>query len=242
MSAPGWQIVARASILGRGPGRRAARWRLHLACGCTEERAPRYRSRPGGQSRALPAPARVRHACPAGPDVGVHRAAEELTARLGFAVNAYGVAELIDRGIITAGRVWKGWQLYDGASLRDVTAAQAAAAQAAAWYTRAELDRESAARYLGIRQSDFELLLEWGIVIPDRLKAGEWGTVRLFHRASLDAAVAARPDIDWAAVRATRKGQRTRLAEVIKTEKVLRALGAPPPPKVRRPRTADAIR
>lgn len=167
-----------------------------------------------------------------GDTFGATRCAGLLQARLGVAVTIVMVEELAARGHLRLAGVYKGWQLYEVDDLDLVTGGQVAAAGAACW-AAVLLNRRQAAKHLGIRQADFELLVKAGLVVPDRRKRGEWqGWVLLFRRSSLDE-FAARPDIDWAAVRATPRGGRSPLADLAEPGLVFQALGGPPPPLVR---------
>lgn len=168
-----------------------------------------------------------------GSDLGAWRTARALSRRLGMRVHAETVEELAARGLIQPAAVFKGCQLYCQACADTmVTPADAEAAQAAVLAAKPELNRMEAAAWLGIRQSDFDLLVDAGLIIPDRLRAWKWGDVRLFTRPSLDE-FAARPDVDLDAARATPRGRRTPLYALAEPYLVLRALGGPPPPRVR---------
>jgi hypothetical protein len=154
-----------------------------------------------------------------------------LAGRLGIPVTPRGIEELAGRGLLPVAGEFKGWTLYCTETLATLTAADAAAAEAAV-AERTPLNRIEAARRLRIRQADFDLLVKAGLIIPDEGHWGKWGWIRLYLPATLDA-FAARPDIDWAAVRATPRGRRSPLHVLAEPELILQALGGPPPPKVR---------
>jgi hypothetical protein len=158
--------------------------------------------------------------------LGAWRCAEELSARLGVPVSRDAVAELACRGGIGYAGTFKGCQLYDVGSLAAVTADEVTAAEKSVSEGRL-LNRVQAARYLGIRQADFDLMVRCGLIMPDDRKRGEWqGWVRLFSRATLDR-FAGRADVDLEAVRATPRGRKSPLHELAAGELVLLALGGP---------------
>jgi hypothetical protein len=137
------------------------------------------------------------------PDLGAWRAAEILSARLGVIVTADGVAELARRGLLTVAGWYKGWPLYDGRVL-EAFADDAAAVEA------------SRAGQLRIRRSDFDHLTRAGLLTPAEYGRGLYDrrdrcSVPLYRTGDLDD-LAARPGIDWAAVRATPPGRRSPLA------------------------------
>ena len=98
-----------------------------------------------------------------------------------------------------------------------------------------------AAGYLRIRRSDLNHLTRSGVLTPVKYGHGPWDrrnetSVPLYRTGDLDQ-LTARPDIDWAAVRATRPGRRSPLAAIEpKPKTVLAALAAPPAAAGRRPR------
>ena len=163
--------------------------------------------------------------------LGAWRSAHDLAARLGIPVTPRGIEELSARGMLPADGAYKGWTLYSTEALARITAEDVTAAQAAV-ADRDPLSRHEAARRLRIRQSDFDLLVKAGLIIPDDGYWGKWGWVRLFLPATLDA-FAARTDIDWAAVRATPNGRKSPLHVLCEPELVLLALCGPPPPRVK---------
>jgi hypothetical protein len=164
-------------------------------------------------------------------DLGAWRTATELTTRLGVQVTGETVVQLAADGVIGYGGVFKGWQLYTRADLPAVTTEQVAAAARHIHDTKLLNGREAAAR-LGVRQADFKLLVRAGLIVPEALRSGKWGFVKLFAPADL-AAFAARDDIDWAKVRATPPGRRSALYDLCLPELALQALGGPPPPRVK---------
>lgn len=146
------------------------------------------------------------------PDLGAVRAAELLTERLGVEVTGDGVAELARRGLLPVTGDYKGWPLYDGRALEAF--ADPGAAVEATRAGRLRTAKESAA-YLRIRRSDFGHLVRAGL-----LKPTDWGhgpfdrrdrfSVPLYRTGDLDG-LAARPGIDWDAVRAVPAGHRSPL-------------------------------
>jgi hypothetical protein len=156
--------------------------------------------------------------------LGAWRCAQELTGRLGVPVSPAAVEELAARGLLGYGGTFKGCQLYDVEGLAAVGSADAVAAEEAVSAGRL-LNRVQAARYLRVRQADFDLLVKTGLIVPDDRRRGEWqGWVRLFSRATLDA-FGGRGDIDWAAVRSTPRGRRSPLYDLAEGELVMLALG-----------------
>jgi hypothetical protein len=140
--------------------------------------------------------------------LGAWRCAQELSARLEVPVSKAAVEELAVRGLLGYAGTFKGCQLYDVEGLAAVAVEAVVAAEEAVSAGRL-MNRVQAARYLGVRQSDFDLLVRTALIVPDDRKRGEWqGWVRLFSRAKLDA-FAGRPDIDWVAVRSTPRGRRS---------------------------------
>ena len=142
------------------------------------------------------------------PDIGVYRAAGELTRRLGFTVSADAVIELARQGLLPTAGEYKGHTLYDGRAIEafEDTAAAASAAVDGHMLTDAE-----AADFLQLRDSDFRHLVRSGLARPvhwrDRLRPSvPW------RSCDLAAIETDHPEIDWAAVRATPKGKRSALA------------------------------
>jgi hypothetical protein len=132
--------------------------------------------------------------------LGAWRCAQSLARRLGTHVSPAAVEELAVRGLLGYAGTFKGCQLYDEEGLAAVAVSDAVAAEEAVAAVRL-LNRVQAAKYLGIRQSDFDVLVRAGLIVPDDRHRGKWqGWVRLFSRATLDA-FAARPDVDLGAVR-----------------------------------------
>jgi hypothetical protein len=147
------------------------------------------------------------------PDVGVFRAAEELTKRLGITVTEDGVAELGRQGLIPPVGCFEKWTLYDGRAIEAFTNAGAAADACRSGYLQTADD---SAGYLQIRRSDFDHLVRAGLLEPTDWCQGPYDrrntfSVPLYRMGDLDE-VARRDDIDWDAVRSARKGQRSPLA------------------------------
>lgn len=105
--------------------------------------------------------------------LGAWRCAEELSARLGVPVSRAAVEELAARGLLGFAGTFKGCQLYDVEGLAAVTAEAAVAAEAEAARGRL-MNRVQAARYLRIRQADFDLMVRAALIVPDDRKRGEW--------------------------------------------------------------------
>lgn len=147
------------------------------------------------------------------PDLGAVRAAEVLSAQLGAVVTPDGVAELGRRGLIGDAGSYKGWPLYDGRDLETFT--DVAAAVEATWAGQLRTASQ-AAGYLRIRRCDLAHLIRGGLLTPSMWCRGPFdrrrqASVPLYRTGDLDA-LAARPDIDWRAVRATRPGRRSPLS------------------------------
>jgi hypothetical protein len=155
----------------------------------------------------------IRAAAGSVPDLGAVRAAEVLSVRLGAVVTGNGVEELARRGLIPIAGHYKSHPLYDGQALEAF--ADVAAAIEATWAGHLRTADESAA-YLRIRRSDLDHLVRAGL-----LASASWGhgpfdrrgtfSVPLYRTGDLDD-LAARPDINWAAVRVVRAGRRSLLA------------------------------
>lgn len=144
------------------------------------------------------------------PDLGAYRAAEYLSDKLGCRISAAGVTELARRGQIRTAGEFKGHIVYDGHSLEAFH--DTAAAEQATGAGR-ELNGDEAADVLRIRRTDFDHLARAGLVKPVRTYRTRFGsTVALYRAGDLADLEADRPDIDWSAVRATPKGQRSALA------------------------------
>jgi hypothetical protein len=156
------------------------------------------------------------------PDLGAWRASDVLAERCGIPVTAAGVEELAARGLIRAGKKYRGCQLYSGEDLAAVDPAAVADAQARRDRTAAE-----AAAYMAIREADFRLLAKVRLIRPARHVDGQWARFPLYACAALDEFLA-RPDIDWTAVRATPRGRRSPLYRLCEPELVLMALGWTP--------------
>jgi hypothetical protein len=155
----------------------------------------------------------IRAAAGSVPDLGAVRAAEVLSVRLGTVVTGNGVEELARRGLIPVTGHYKSYPLYDGQGLEAF--ADTAAAIEATWAGYLRTADQSAA-YLRIRRSDLDHLVRAGLLAPASWGHGPFdrrGTfsVPLYRTGDLDD-LAARPDINWAAVRAIRAGRRSLLA------------------------------
>jgi hypothetical protein len=191
-------------------------WQLDRACAAGLIPAPDARRSRWSAAIAAEAAARIgeiRAAAGSVPDLGAVRAAEVLSARLGAVVTADGVEELARRGLIPVAGHYKNHALYDGRALE--TFADAAAAAAATPAGQARTADQSAA-YLRIRRSDLDHLTRARLLQPARYGYGPFDrrnrpTVPLYRTGDLDD-LAARPDIDWDAVRCTPAGRRSPLA------------------------------
>jgi hypothetical protein len=191
-----WQFArARAAGLIPGPDRPRGRW--------SDQAAAEARSRIGD---IVAGAGQI-------PDLGAWRAAEILSARLGVIVTADGVAELARRGLLASAGWYKDWPLYDGRAIEAFADPDAAEEASRAGQLRTADD---AARHLGIRRADFGHLTRAGLLAPADWGRGPWDrrdqcSVPLYRTGDLDD-LAARPGIDWAAVRATGRGRRSPLA------------------------------
>lgn len=141
------------------------------------------------------------------PDIGVYRAAGELTRRLGITVSADAVVELARQGLLPTAGEYKGHTLYDG---RAIEAFEDTAAAAAAAVDGHMLTDTEAAEFLQVRESDFRHLVRAGLARPVPWReclrsSAPWRT------GDLAAIETDHPEIDWAAVRATPKGKRSAL-------------------------------
>ena len=184
---------------------------------------------------ALARAAQIREAAGSVPDLGAVRAAGVLSGRLGVAVTADGVEELARRGLLPVAGCYKGWPLYDGRVLEVFTDAAAAAEATRAGQLRTAAQ---AAVYLRIRLSDLNHLTRAGMLTPAKWGRGpldrrDTVSVPLYRTGDLDR-LAARPGIDWAAVRATPPGRQSPLARLAEAETVLAVLAARPGPEVGR--------
>jgi adenosylmethionine-8-amino-7-oxononanoate aminotransferase len=132
-------------------------------------------------------------------------------------VSADAVRELGALGVLTVADTYKGEPVFCGLSVE--TFAQSADRELLA---RAERDGKTmtadrAAAYMKIRRADFDHLRRAGLVAASRwtrsgYRSRSYGAdCALFRRGDLDALLD-RPEYDWAAVRATPKGQRSPLA------------------------------
>ncbi|GAB3219352.1 hypothetical protein GCM10027447_02020 [Glycomyces halotolerans] len=144
------------------------------------------------------------------PDLGAFRAAEYLTGKLDRPMTAAGVVELARQGRLATAGAYKGHTLYDGRALEsfDDTAAATRATE-----TGRELNADDAAALLCVRRADFDHLTRAGLLTPMRTYRTRFGnTVALYRAGDLTDLEHDRPDIDWAAVRATPKGRPSPLA------------------------------
>ena len=160
-------------------------------------------------ARAVAADAvRIAEAAGSIPDIGVHRAAGELRRRLGIPVTVDAVIKLARQGLLPVAGEYRGHTLYCG---RAIAAFEDAAAAAEAAVDGHMLTDTEAAEFLQIRESDFRHLVRLGFARPvpwnDRHRSSTpWRTGDL-ARIEAD-----NSEIDWAAVRDTRKGKRSALA------------------------------
>ena len=215
-----WQLDrALADGLIPGPDRARGRWSAAIA------------------DAALAGIGAIRAAAGPVPDLGAVRAAEVLSGRLGLVVTADGAGELARRGLLPVTGSCKDHALYDGRALEAFTGTAAAAG--ATWGGQLRTAGQAAA-YLRIRRSDLGHLTRPGILRPARHGRGPFdrrgqASVPLYRTGDLDA-LAARPGIDWAAVRATPPGHRSPLAAIEQAENLLAALAGQPATGRRRPR------
>ena len=155
----------------------------------------------------------IRAAAGSVPDLGATRAAELLTWRLGLTVTGDGVAELARLDMLPVAGHYKHWPLYDGRALEAFTDAAAAAEATRDGQLRTA---DESAAYVRIRRSDLEHLVRAGLLVPAGRGHGPFDrrdtfSVPLYRTGDLDD-LAARTDIDWAAVRAVQAGRRSPLA------------------------------
>jgi hypothetical protein len=207
-----WQLsrAVQAGLVG-GPDLAGGRWSAAAA------------------AAALARVALIREAGGSVPDLGAVRAAGVLAFRLGVPVTADGVEELARRDMLPVAGSYKSWPVYDGRALE----AFADAAMAAEATRAGELrTADQSAAYLRIRRSDLNHLTRSKILTPVKWGRGPWDrrgmcSVPLYRTGDLDR-LAARPGIDWTAVRATPPGRRSPLARLAEAETVLAALAALP--------------
>ncbi|GAA0719454.1 hypothetical protein Drose_05775 [Dactylosporangium roseum] len=143
------------------------------------------------------------------PDMGVHRAAEILSERLGLPVSADAVRELCRTGVIPAAGTYKTHRLYDGRAIE--------AFADVAVLNQAEIDgylmpTVDAMTLLGCRERDWRHLIAKGWLRPRLYVNGQWGSRVALFRAKDLRDLRACPDIDWDAVRAVPAGRRSLLA------------------------------
>ena len=157
----------------------------------------------------------IRAAAGSIPDLGAVRAADVLSRRLGLEVTANGVKELARRDLLPVTGYYKQHALYDGRALEAFTDTGAAAEATRIGQLRTA---DQAAGYLRIRRSDLNHLTRSGVLKPVKYGHGPWdrrneASVPLYRTGDLDQ-LTARPDIDWAAVRAALPGRRSPLADL----------------------------
>ena len=169
----------------------------------------------------------IRAAAGSIPDLGAVRAADVLSGRLGVEVTADGVEELARRDLLPVTGSYKQHALYDGRALEAFTDTGAASEATRAGRLRTA---DQAAGYLRIRRSDLNHLTRSGVLTPVKYGHGPWDrrdetSVPLYRTGDLDQ-LTARPDIDWATVRATLPGRRSPLTAISHAENILAALAA----------------
>lgn len=178
-----------------------------------------------------PAAAGIRAAAGELPDLGAHRAAEVLAARLGIPVTADGVEELSRRGQLPGAGDFKGCPLYDGRALEQFADEAAATAAGHAGRTRTA---EQAAGYMRIRRADLDHLTRSGMLRPLRFGSSQWdrrgrASVPLYRTGDLDELLE-RGDIDWDQVRATPAGRPSPLIRPATAERAMAVLAGLPDP------------
>ncbi|MEV8335639.1 hypothetical protein [Streptomyces niveus] len=143
------------------------------------------------------------------PDVGAVRAEQHLADRFSITVHSGTAAELARRGHLPVRGEHRHRPLYCGLTLetfRDRRKVQRASAAG-----RLHM-RDTAAKALGVRESDFDHLVRAGLLTHSETVEGQHHTlVRLYRQADLDQVLRSRR-IDWPAVHATPKGHRSPLA------------------------------
>ncbi|MER7625788.1 hypothetical protein [Streptomyces sp. NPDC126503] len=150
------------------------------------------------------------------PDMGATRAAERLTERFGLPVAPDAVAELHRTGHLPRTGSYKGHPLYDGLALERFT--DRAALEAARRDGRL-LDRTSAARHLGVRDTDFTHLIGTGLLHPATYVHSRFQprshapAVPLYRHGDLQQLLT-HPGIDWEEIRTTPKGRPSPLAHL----------------------------
>jgi hypothetical protein len=158
----------------------------------------------------------IRAAAEAGPDVGAARAAAVLSIRFDMHVDPRVLLELARMGLITPVGEYKGSPVYDALALK--TFDDRAALEKAVRDGRL-LMRDEAAEYLRVRRPDVDHLLRAGLLTPATWVRASWKSrqsfpdVALIRVGDLDALLG-NPAIDWRAIRATRKGRRSPLADL----------------------------
>jgi hypothetical protein len=143
------------------------------------------------------------------PDVGVHRAAEILSVRLGVPVSTDAVRELCRIDVIPAAGTYKKHRLYDGRAIEAFNDIDV--------LNQAEVDgylmpTTEAMTLLGCRERDWRHLLAKGWLRPRLHVDGQFRTRVALFRAGDLRDLRGHPDIDWDAVRAVPAGHRSALA------------------------------
>jgi len=161
--------------------------------------------------------------------VGAPRAAAGLSIRFDMHVEPRMLLELDRMGLIKAVGEYEGNAVYDARALETFNDRAA--------LVRAVRDgrlfmRDEAAEYLRVRRSDLDHLLRAGLLTPATWVLLSWRSrkappdVPLIRVGDLDALLA-HPAIDWAAVRSTRAGRRSPLADLTTVESACRVSALP---------------
>lgn len=168
------------------------------------------------------------------PDLGAHRAAEILSARLGVIVTSDGVVELSRRGMLQHAGWYKDWPLYDGQGDRGVRGPRDSGGS--------QPGREPAHRR---RRREVPAHPARRLRSPDPSRAAgasglgprPVGPARPIQRAAVSQGdlddLSAHTDIDWHAVRSTPAGRRSQLAAPPTAPKGSRAMTTPQPDRPR---------
>ncbi|MGW0538112.1 hypothetical protein [Streptomyces sp. NPDC003032] len=171
----------------------------------------------------------IRVALPDGPISG-GTAANEIAAALGTPnptaygekanVTSFVVRRLIDRGLLTELSANPDGSLLHPGQVAEVCRREDLAELVAA---NTPLGPNQAAERLGVRRVDFDWMLRLGWLTAAESVEVRFGTSRagavdvaLFTTASVEALPAAHPEVDWSALRAVGKGQRSPLAALAK--------------------------
>lgn len=135
-------------------------------------------------------------------------------------VTTDGVRELLHRGLIEVAYYDRDHPVFRGRSVEAFTdRADARALLAEVVMFGRSLTADEAAVELGVRRADFDHCVRAGLLVPMRIgRTGYWSKSRdpgcPLYRFGDVAALSAREDIDWAAVRAVPKGGRSPLAKL----------------------------